>query len=390
MTENMTAKGKNAKKGKADNKPAKDSSLSRRILRLLLLGLLPLLIAGGMAYWMVGQDFKDSAAGQLKAYRDAKKSAVESFFRNMSAFTGSMGNSALTAKALTGLKSALAGGGAKSQAYQAAAKAYGSQVSKSAATFGLGQGFGYYLIGPDGTVLFASDEAKLAGQKGGPAKAATHGKSRVTALFQAGGRVLVAGPAGTGGVFVVRAPERLLTSLLDKPAYLGQAQARFVGRAYLVGPDKRVYGPSALETARPKAIVADTPDIREALAGQSGYGPQKDYAGRMVMSAYKPIKVVGKRWALMVSVDAAAGLSPVKRLGRIFVTVGIVWAILMVLIGLLGTLSDRLPILAEFWEFLRYRKKYWLLPIVLVLVLLGALIVLTQGSAVAPFIYALF
>jgi len=46
--------------------------------------------------------------------------------------------------------------------------------------------------------------------------------------------------------------------------------------------------------------------------------------------------------------------------------------------------------MAEFWEFLRVRKKFWLMPIVIVLVLLGALIVLTQGSAVAPFIYALF
>ena len=44
----------------------------------------------------------------------------------------------------------------------------------------------------------------------------------------------------------------------------------------------------------------------------------------------------------------------------------------------------------EFWEFLRIRKKYWLFPILLTLVLFGALIVLTQGSAVAPFIYAIF
>jgi hypothetical protein len=44
----------------------------------------------------------------------------------------------------------------------------------------------------------------------------------------------------------------------------------------------------------------------------------------------------------------------------------------------------------EFWEFLRVRKKYWLLPILIVLVLFGALIVLTQGTAVAPFIYTIF
>ena len=50
----------------------------------------------------------------------------------------------------------------------------------------------------------------------------------------------------------------------------------------------------------------------------------------------------------------------------------------------------KISILMEFWEFLRVRKKYWLLPIVTVLILLGALIILTQGSAVAPLIYTLF
>ena len=44
----------------------------------------------------------------------------------------------------------------------------------------------------------------------------------------------------------------------------------------------------------------------------------------------------------------------------------------------------------EFWDFLKVRKKYWLLPILIVLALLGSLIVLTQGTAVAPFIYTIF
>jgi hypothetical protein len=46
--------------------------------------------------------------------------------------------------------------------------------------------------------------------------------------------------------------------------------------------------------------------------------------------------------------------------------------------------------LKEFWEFLKIRKKYWLLPILLVLVLFGGLIALSQGTAVAPFIYTIF
>jgi hypothetical protein len=49
-----------------------------------------------------------------------------------------------------------------------------------------------------------------------------------------------------------------------------------------------------------------------------------------------------------------------------------------------------LSFINEFWEFLRERKKYWLFPIIIVLALFGILIVLSQGSAVAPFIYTIF
>jgi len=47
-------------------------------------------------------------------------------------------------------------------------------------------------------------------------------------------------------------------------------------------------------------------------------------------------------------------------------------------------------LLKDLWAFMKVRKKFWLAPIIIVLVLLGGLIVLTQGSAVAPFIYTLF
>jgi hypothetical protein len=50
----------------------------------------------------------------------------------------------------------------------------------------------------------------------------------------------------------------------------------------------------------------------------------------------------------------------------------------------------KISIIMEFWDFIRVRKKWWLTPIVLFLVLLGALIIFTEGSAVAPFIYTLF
>ncbi len=51
---------------------------------------------------------------------------------------------------------------------------------------------------------------------------------------------------------------------------------------------------------------------------------------------------------------------------------------------------SKLSIISELWQFLKVRKKWWLAPIIVMLLILGGLIVLTQGSALAPFIYAIF
>ena len=51
---------------------------------------------------------------------------------------------------------------------------------------------------------------------------------------------------------------------------------------------------------------------------------------------------------------------------------------------------SKLSIFAELWDYLKYRKKWWLYPIIIFLVLFGVLVVLAEGSAIAPFIYALF
>lgn len=49
-----------------------------------------------------------------------------------------------------------------------------------------------------------------------------------------------------------------------------------------------------------------------------------------------------------------------------------------------------MSLLKELWMFLRARKKFWLLPIILIMLLLGLLLVVAQGSAIAPFIYTIF
>jgi len=51
---------------------------------------------------------------------------------------------------------------------------------------------------------------------------------------------------------------------------------------------------------------------------------------------------------------------------------------------------SRLVLARDFWDYLKVRKKYWLLPIVLMLLLLGLLIIFSEGSALSPFIYVLF
>jgi hypothetical protein len=52
--------------------------------------------------------------------------------------------------------------------------------------------------------------------------------------------------------------------------------------------------------------------------------------------------------------------------------------------------DSKITLLAEFWDFFKTRKKWWLAPIVFIMLLMSLLIVLTEGSAVAPFVYTLF
>lgn len=53
-------------------------------------------------------------------------------------------------------------------------------------------------------------------------------------------------------------------------------------------------------------------------------------------------------------------------------------------------MKEFLELLKDLWDFLRVRKKYWLAPLIITIVLMGTLIVFTQGSVIAPFIYSIF
>ena len=53
-------------------------------------------------------------------------------------------------------------------------------------------------------------------------------------------------------------------------------------------------------------------------------------------------------------------------------------------------MQELFELLGDIWDFLKTRKKYWLAPLIITIILMGALIVFTQGSVVAPFIYSIF
>ena len=53
-------------------------------------------------------------------------------------------------------------------------------------------------------------------------------------------------------------------------------------------------------------------------------------------------------------------------------------------------MADFIDLIKDIWDFLKIRKKYWLAPLIITIVIMGALIIFTQGSVVAPFIYSIF
>ena len=53
-------------------------------------------------------------------------------------------------------------------------------------------------------------------------------------------------------------------------------------------------------------------------------------------------------------------------------------------------MNNLIELILDIWDFLKVRKKYWLAPLIITIVLMGALIIFTQGSVVAPFIYSIF
>ena len=62
----------------------------------------------------------------------------------------------------------------------------------------------------------------------------------------------------------------------------------------------------------------------------------------------------------------------------------------MIYQNLIEFMKDFIDLTKDIWDFLKVRKKFWLAPLIITLILMGALIVFTQGSVVAPFIYSIF
>ncbi|MBU0515055.1 MAG: hypothetical protein KJ621_09815 [Proteobacteria bacterium] len=414
---------------------AENQSKLRRLTGRALLALVPLALAGAIASFITSKDLKDQALDPLGVIRQLTKSRLKNYFGRIEALTAATA----ARPAVVGLAAALKkdrGAGMRS-----AARLLGPMLKQIVPGH---EGYEVVFFGPGGAVLYTTGKpkrqarlAKLVRVKGGVLALAFNRAQKAAAgraVIQDFG--LLPGELGPAAQAVVAAPVRRSNHLVGVLAVLIPAEALgpVVGfplgrvRVYAVGPDRVVRPwlrmPSHLDdsiwkrkreliqerkiakTALYQTITLAAPGqagtvktpriaskaVAEALGGKTGrrltaMGP----GGVRVVSAYGPLEVAGLPWAIIAEVDYDQAMIPVARLRRVFINLG-VFIIVIYLLGLLLSLaSNRLPILAEFWEFLRYRKKYWLLPIVLVLLFIGLLLVLAGGAGpVTPFIYALF
>ncbi len=414
---------------------AENQSKFKRLTGRALLALVPLALAGAVATFITSKDLKDQALAPLGAVQQLTASRLKNYFGRIEALTAATAARPAVAGLTTALTKDRAAG------LRSAATLLPPMLKQIVPNH---EGYQVVYFGPDGAVLYTTAApkrqarlVKLARVKGGVLALAfdkAHQAAAGRVVIQDFG--LLPGDLGPSARAVVAAPVRRANRLVGVLAVLIPAEA--VGpvvssplgrvRVYAVGPDRVVRPwlrmPSSLDDSmwkRKRELIQEkkiaktalfrtvdlaapgqagpvkTPRleskaITDALAGKTGrrlinLGP----GGVEVISAYGPLDVAGLPWAVIAEVDYDRAMAPVVRLRRVFINLGIFIIVIYVLGLLLSMASSRLPILAEFWEFLRYRKKYWLLPIVLVLVFIGLLLVLAGGAGpVTPFIYALF
>jgi hypothetical protein len=405
----------------------------KRLGGLLALALVPLALAGVIACFITTKDLTDLATNPLPRIQRLAQTRLKNQFDRLSALVAAQAGR----PAVIALGQKIAAPGPDGQ--ETAAAVFKPALEQIVPR---GEDYGFALLGPSGGVGYSSakDLARL--KKLAAVKTSVLARAFAKARQAKPGQAviedfgLLPGPEGAQATAVVAAPVFRQKKLIGVLALLVPARALApavswqVGsiRVYAVGPDFAVRPwlkmPSHLDdsiwrrkrelfaqkkmktgplwTGLTLAVPGQTSGVKtpklasraitEALAGRDGrrleaQGP----GGVQVISAYGPLDAGGLKWAVIAEVDADQVAAPPARLRRVFINLAVFIIVIFVILALLSLASARLPILAEFWEFLRYRKKYWLLPIVLVLLGIGLLLVVAGGAGpMTPFIYALF
>ncbi len=150
------------------------------------------------------------------------------------------------------------------------------------------------------------------------------------------------------GVAVFQIPLDRITAVMSNRAGLGKT-----GESYLVGSDKLMRSDSFLTPdthsvrasfENPDKGSVDTEAVRNSLAGKTGIGVIKDYNGNLVLSAYTPIHIGEKTWALLVEMNESEVLQPVISLRNSVITAGAVSALVIVVLALLVAISLTSPL----------------------------------------------
>lgn len=129
-----------------------------------------------------------------------------------------------------------------------------------------------------------------------------------------------------------------------------------------------------VEPIRPQRAPASTARIHLAGGSRSHAGFPLHRVTRSSLCLHRPLALVGPATREVPAIDPARGLWRAQRCSD----------------SVAEMAAASLRLLAELWAYMKARKRWWLLPIVVIMVVLGGLIVLAEGSALAPFIYAIF
>jgi len=143
------------------------------------------------------------------------------------------------------------------------------------------------------------------------------------------------------GVLAFQISIEMVNSIMQVTAGMGES-----GETYLVGADKTMRSDSRFFANSILTRSVDTASVRLALSGEEGVQVTDDYRNIPVYSAYKPLDIMGVRWAVLAEVDEAEVVKPVSQLSRYLVVIGIALGVLIAVLGYILATDLSLPILS--------------------------------------------